>query len=242
MKQETVDKLLVQTKATYNAIVADFNQTRSYLWPGLQDFARFVKNGDKVLDLGCGNGKLRLLFKDVKIDYTGVDNANELLKIGQERDEFSLVNQKFVQADVWQLPFADNTFDAVFFMAVLHHLPGKDLRLKALQEVKRVLKPNGILVMTNWNRYKKESLSSIIDYTFKKLIGKSELDFKDIMLPWQNGKAYRYYHAFTLGELKKLIKQSGLNLQDNYLAEWSGKRAKKYGYLQAANLVTLAKK
>ncbi|MFA5022039.1 MAG: class I SAM-dependent methyltransferase [Patescibacteria group bacterium] len=242
MKPQTVEKILAQTKNNYNEIASDFNRTRNYLWPNLPDLKKYVKSGDKVLDLGCGNGKLRLLFKDVKIDYIGVDNSDDQINFAQNRNDFKIESQQFLKAEVFNLPFADNSFEVVFFIAVLHHLPSKQLRLQALQEIKRVLKPGGVLVMANWNRYQKKFLPLIFHYTFLKIIGKSELDFKDIYLPWMKGKVYRYYHAFTLGELKKLVKQSGLKLDSNYLAYWRGQKARRFRYLKAANLVTIAKK
>ena len=74
------------------------------------------------------------------------------------------------------------------------------------------------------------------------MIGRSDLDFKDFFLPWMGGKAERYYHAFTLSEIKKLIKESGLELEQNYLAKFDGARVSRASYLTAANLVTIAKK
>jgi len=242
MKPETIQKILEQTKSDYNTIASDFDQTRSYLWPGLFDFKKYVKAGDKILDLGCGNGKLRLLFKDLAVDYTGLDNSAELLKIAESRNDFKLAKQNFIQADISSLPLADNSFDIIFFIAVFHHIPGNQLRLKVLTEVKRILKPGGVLIMTNWNRYQKEFLGQLIHYTFLKIIGKSDLDFKDIWLPWMQGKVHRYYHLFTLGELKKLVIESGLEIQGNYLAYWGGKKASNFSYQKAANLVTIAKK
>ncbi len=244
MKQETAQKILNEVQGSYDDIASDFDQTRSYLWPGFKDFKKFVKPKAEILDLGCGNGKLRLLFEDAEISYTGVDSSAELLKIAENRQNFKLQNQKFFKAEVFNLPFKENSFDLIFFVAVFHHIPGKELRLKTLNEIKRVLKPGGIMIMTNWNRYqaKGPQLKYIIKYTLLKITGRSELDFKDIYLPWMKGKVYRYYHAFTLGELKKIIRQSGLKLEDNYLSEWQGKKAKRFSYLKSANLVTIAKK
>jgi len=244
MKPQTAQKILEEVEKSYNGIAADFDQTRNYLWPGLKDFKRYLKPGDKILDLGCGNGKLRLLLKDLDITYTGIDSAAELLKIAEERSDFKLPKQTFIKADVLHLPFPENSFDVIFFIAVFHHVPSSNFRLKVLQEIKRVLKPGGLLIMTNWNRYQKRGpqLKYIIKYTALKIIGKSKLDFKDIYLPWMGGQSYRYYHAFTLGELRKLVNESGLELKDNYLAAWEGNRAGNFNYLNAANLVTIAKK
>ena len=244
MRPEAARKILDEVRQSYNGIAADFNQTRNYLWPGLKDFKKFVKPRQKILDLGCGNGKLRLLLKDSDIDYTGLDNSSELLKIAENHPDFKLGRQKFVESNILTLPFTDNSFDVIFFIAVLHHIPSDDFRHKVLKEINRILKSGGILVMINWNRYqvKGPQLKYIIKYTLLKIIGKTDLDFKDIYLPWMGGKAYRYYHAFTLGELDKLIKKSGLKLLDNYLAYWDGKKALRFQYFKAANLVTIAKK
>ena len=242
MNQQTAQKILDDVKQTYNDIAPDFDKTRAYVWPGIKAFVKYVGPNDKVLDLGCGNGKLRLLFKDVKIDYTGADNSSALLKLAGDKADLALPGQKFAEAEVFNLPFVDNSFDAVFFLAVLHHIPGKDLRLKTLREINRVLKPGGVLVMTSWNRWQNEYNRHIFKYTLLKLFGKSELDFKDFYLPWMGGKAYRYYHAFTLGEVKRLVKKSGLKLEENYLAKFDGAKVSSLAYLTAANLVAVARK
>lgn len=252
MDQKTAQKILNQIKASYNIIADDFNKTRSYLWPGLQGFKKYVKDGDRILDLGCGNGKLRLLFKDVnpstssgqgfKIDYIGVDSSEALIKIAEARKDFEIENQKFLVADAQNLPFSDNFFDVVFLIGVLHHLPGNKLRLKTLLETKRILKPGGYLIMTNWSGGNKKFWRPLFYYTSLKIFGKSELDFGDVFLPWMGGQISRYYHIFTLTGLKRLIKKSGLNLEQNYLISWLGKKIKGRNYLKAANLVTIAKK
>ncbi|OGY43967.1 MAG: hypothetical protein A2731_02450 [Candidatus Buchananbacteria bacterium RIFCSPHIGHO2_01_FULL_39_8] len=242
MKSEVAQKILEQTKQTYDDIAADFDKTRQYLWPGMSSFKQYVKADDRVLDLGCGNGKLRLLFKDVNVDYLGVDNSSNQIEFAKSRSDFRVAHQKFVAAEVFQLPLADNSFNVVFCLAVLHHIPSTKLRLKTLTEIKRVLKPDGILIMSNWNRWQAQYLHYITKHTALKIIGQSELDFKDIFLPWMGGRAMRYYHAFTLGEIRGLIKKSGLKIDDNSLTYWGGKKASRFSYLKAANIVTIAKK
>jgi alkylated DNA repair protein alkB family protein 8 len=238
MTPENVQKILAKVKSDYALIAADFNRTRDELWPEIMVLKKYAKPGDKILDLGCGNGRLRLMFKDLDIDYTGTDNSRELLSLARANSDFKLPREDFAEAEMWQLPFADNSFDAIYCIAAFHHLPGRELRLKALKEIKRVLKPGGILVMTNWNRWQYHFLHYIIKYTWLKIIGRHKMDFRDILIPWKN-QTERYYHVFTLGELKRLMKVSRLDLRENFLTD---RRGKIRSYLTATNIVTIAKK
>ncbi|MAF13599.1 MAG: hypothetical protein CMI53_01770 [Parcubacteria group bacterium] len=245
MRKEIAQKILDKNVSDYNQIAASFSQVRTQLWDEFKVIQDLIKTGDKVLDLGCGNGRLRLLSRDqnVKFDYVGVDSSQELIKIAESNNDFKMDSQQFLVASMLKLPFADNSFNVVASVAVFHHIPSKQMRLKALQEVKRVLKPGGTLIMFNWNRWQKDYLHYIIKYTRLKLIGKSDLDFKDILIPWMNGEVKRYFHVFTLGELKKLVKLSGLKLEENYLSDWkNGDKKSHFDYLHSTNIVTIAKK
>lgn len=62
MKTETAQKILEKTKRDYEQLAEEFSNTRANLWFELQELAKYVKGGDKILDLGCGNGRLYELF------------------------------------------------------------------------------------------------------------------------------------------------------------------------------------
>jgi SAM-dependent methyltransferase len=85
MNKEQAKKILHQNKEIYNRIAKDFSGTRSRFWRGFEDFAKYVKSGDKVFDLGCGNGRLAELFNNSQIEYLGIDSSEELIKIARER-------------------------------------------------------------------------------------------------------------------------------------------------------------
>lgn len=113
------------------------------------DFRHFDLNrGDKVLDLGCGEGR-HVISAYVEADVTaiGVDLCLDDLQTAQSRfadfegdgqteKAFGLAN-----GDAMQLPFADNTFDKIICSEVLEHIP--DYRA-VLKEIERVLKPGGL--------------------------------------------------------------------------------------------------
>jgi len=96
--------------------------------------ANLVLKG-KILDLGCGTGLLGE-FLDRKL--IGVDVSFGMLKSGENREYF-------VQGDMENLPFNDNTFDIVLSFSAVMNLA--DLK-KGLLEAKRIIKKNGLFIVT----------------------------------------------------------------------------------------------
>src|SRR3990167_8320366 len=101
MKQATAQKILLQTKETYDSIAGDFNATRGYPWPGFEKFLKYVPLGAKVLDVGCGNGRLLKLFANHPVEYTGVDSSVQLVELAKKNQPAG----RFMVGDTLQLPF-----------------------------------------------------------------------------------------------------------------------------------------
>ena len=187
----------------------EFSGTRRYIWKDFWSLARHTKSGDKVLDLGCGNGRLLDLLGEKGIDYIGVDNAENLIEIARKR----YPGADFRVASAFKLPFPEDYFDKVYSIAVLHHIPSQELRSEFLKEVKRVLKPGGLLILTVWNLWQWRGWKSNLKYAALKILGLSKLDFKDVFVPW--AKTYqRYFHCFSQGELKKLAEKTGFKTKE----------------------------
>jgi ubiquinone/menaquinone biosynthesis C-methylase UbiE len=211
MEKEYAEYLLVKTRENYNLIADDFSRTRDEIWDEMFFlFENYLKAGDKVLDLGCGNGRWFKLFQTYSADYIGVDSSVKLIDIAQKNNP----EAKFKVEEGLNLSFPDNWFDKVYSIAVFHHIPSKEFRLKFLEEAKRVLKPGGTLILTVWKL--KEQSYLLIKYTILKLLGKSKLDFRDIFEPWGK-KAERYYHCFSESELIDLVKKSGFKIKEGGL-------------------------
>lgn len=207
-----------KVQSDYNFIANSFSNKRNYIWPDLDFLKRFFSEGNRVLDLGCGNGRLLALFKDSNIDYTGVDISEKLIQKAKEK----YPDKEFRKADALGLPFENQSFDKILSVAVFHHIPSEEYRIRFLKEAKRVLRPNGLLILTVWNLYpflcqgkllNLKFLKYHLKYFFLKLLGRSRLDFRDIFYPWksQEGKilVQRYVHCFTREELAKLARRAG---------------------------------
>ncbi len=144
----------------------------------------------KILDIGCGNARNLKPFLEKGFECYGIDSSKELIKIAKER----IKEAKLTQASATNLPFPNESFDYIICLAVLHHLKPKDHK-KALNEIKRVLKPKGIAAIAVWNKLQ-----------MRFILGK-----KEQMIPWklQDKIIQRYYYFFTYWELKKMLKKQG---------------------------------
>lgn len=207
--------LIEKTKQDYEKTAESFSKSRQKLWPEFEELKKYIKDGERILDLGCGNGRLFELFKGRNIEYLGIDFSEKLIEKAQKRygNYFKVVN-------LLELPFSDGYFDSIWSIAVFHHLPSKQLRLKALREIKRVLKKNGKIVVTCWNLWQPDYLKLLLKFTLIKVFRGSKLDFKDIfvpkgvLIPGKRGKTKFYYHVFTKKELKKLFQKAGFKVEE----------------------------
>lgn len=153
-------------------------------------FDNLLEN-EKVLDLGCGNGRFYPLFEKRKIDYYGIDFSSKMIEIAKEKYPLG----KFWVRNGFDLSFENNFFDKVYSIAVLHHVPSEELRIRFLKEAKRVLKNKGFLILTVWDLKEK----------------KKNIKEKDVLLSWYGAKDC-YFYSFELKELEELITKLGLKI------------------------------
>lgn len=113
-----------------------------------------IKHGMTLLELGCGSGAFTT-FAAKAVGEQGkvyaVDIQPEMLKQLERKlarpENRDLTNIELIQASAYELPFDENSLDLAFLVTVLHEIPDRD---RALREIKRVLKPDGILAVTEF--------------------------------------------------------------------------------------------
>lgn len=126
----------------YDAIAPHFSSTRFAKWPKVAAFLNNLSSGSVVLDAGCGNGKY--LGFNPECFFIGCDISPPLIGICAGRDHEVLV------ADAVNLPYRDGFGDAAISIAVLHHLSTESRRKKAIEELIRVVKKGGLVLITVW--------------------------------------------------------------------------------------------
>lgn len=98
---------------------------------------------ERVLDLGCGNGRHAMYFARQGIKASGIDISAQAIAWAKEWAQSEGLDADFRVGDITNLPYEDDTFDAVVTHGVLDHVP-MTTATKAAREVHRVLKPNGL--------------------------------------------------------------------------------------------------
>lgn len=175
---------------------------------------RFSENKEwSIADIGCGNGRLlrhiidhdmREDFRAHTLSYTGLDSSRVLLSQAQIDTKLQKFSPTWIYGDMREsesLLAPRAPFDACFFIASFHHLENYDERVNVLKQIKKLLQPNGIILMTNWNltheSQKKYRTSRSTDYPE----GSADFHIKI-------GEHRRFYHAFSQAEYKALARDA----------------------------------
>ncbi len=204
--------ILKKTQSDYNLIAEHFSQTRRFIWQDLRPFLKLVRPGDKVLDAGCGTGRLATALQSRKINYLGLDFSQKQLDCGRRQNpgfDFQLAD--LTEAQTWQ---GLKDFDICFCIAVLHHLPTPDLQLEVLRRIRAALKKNGWLVLSVWNLWQRRFWRPHLDQLRWKINRGGR--WRWLQVPYQSGPKLvvnRFYYAFTPWELKKLVKKAGFQVE-----------------------------
>ena len=198
----------------WDEIARDFDAKRKFPWKECVDFISRISG--TCLDLGCDGGR-HLAVMAGKCDAVGADLSFSMLEIAREK-----VGDVFlVCCDARNLPFLDETFDNALFVATLHNIEGKEGRIKALRELRRVLKKDGRAIISVWAKWQDRFILHFIKKFFKR-----QGEHGDLLIPWKkNGKEImRFYHLYSMRELKKEIKESGFEIEK----AWSVKKASRF--------------
>ena len=215
MDEKTAKKIMMDVTKTYNEISKEFSNTRSFAGKEFKVFREYLRPGQTIMDLGCGNGRLlQFLEKEASswhlktFYYHGVDASKNLL--AEARKKYP--HRTFQNGEMTKIPDKENSIDLLFCIRAFHHQPNRKTRLKALKEMKRVLKSNGTIILTVWNLWQKKYRWQLTKAILRSIVTLGRYAPNDTFIPWGKEKKPRYYHAFTIQELKKLAQESGLDI------------------------------
>ncbi len=131
----------------------------------------------------------------------------------------------------WAASFSSASFDLVLAFAVLHHLPGGDLRRAVLGQVRRLLPPGGHFVHSVWQFQNSPRLLAHLQPWDRVGLDPSELDEGDALLDWRHklpgqpeAAGLRYVHRFSLQELDRLAEDCDFHIVETFESDGEGGR------------------
>lgn len=151
-----------------------------------------LEKGAKVLDVATGTGKQAFAFAKKGYDVIGIDLTEAMLRVAIKKNSYG--NLKFQAADATNLPFEDGTFDVVSISFALHDMP-LTIRENVLKEMARVAKPNGMIVIVDYD-LPKNRIGRFFIYRFVKLYER------------------KYYSMFIESDLKGLLREAKIEIKE----------------------------
>ena len=226
MQPEIAQQLIELNHQFYQTFAEHFSETRQRLQPGVLQALEGIASSDRVLDLGCGNGRLAAyLAENGHIgSYTGIDTSTKLIEIAQQQQ---IPNTYFYQADLthqnWGEHLAQSGYDAVLCFAVLHHIPSSTLRTRFLEQVRDVMVADGLFFHSNWQFLLSPKLRARVQPWEHIGLSRKLVDDQDYLLDWRRGgSGLRYVHHFSSPELNSLANQTGFRVLREYSSDGDG--------------------
>lgn len=130
-------------KVKYNTISNSYDFSRKaddYIYKILKNNLDLNKN-KKYIEIGCGTGNYTIKFYNDKVDITGLDISEEMLKIAKNKNDE--INWTIANAE--KIPFNDNYFDGGICILAIHHF--QSLK-KAFKEISRIINKGRFVIFT----------------------------------------------------------------------------------------------
>jgi tRNA (uracil-5-)-methyltransferase TRM9 len=243
MDSTTVSFLISLNRQFYQTFGESFADTRRRIQPGVRRVLERLPVKGRYIDLGCGSGALAVEWarQARQGEYLGLDFSPQLLEIARQVTEGKPaegLSFQFRLADLsdpaWCAGLEPAAFDGGLAFAVLHHLPGQELRRQVLQRVRERLAPGGRFVHSVWQfQHSPRLLARRVPWE-KIGLQPERLDEGDSLLDWRHAQAdqvgLRYVHLFNRAELTSLAATTGFEIYDEFESDGAGSRLGLYQF------------
>jgi SAM-dependent methyltransferase len=215
--------------------------------------ARHCPRPGRLIDLGCGTGRLLIPFAQRGYWVLGVDLSEEMLRVAGEKAAVARVKVHRLKANLVDLDgLRDGSFDyAACLFSTIGMVRGVAERRRVLADVHRILKPGGVFVLHVHNRWfnvwSPGGRAWLLENTWRALLGRGEAG--TVRMPVHQQVAGLKLHLFTRREVVRELRRAGFHIRevrpvglrpDGRLPRpgWFG-RLRAYGYLVAGTKKTV---
>ena len=185
-------------------------------------FEKYLKKTDQILDIGCGTGRTTfdlygLGFKDI----VGIDLTPEMIQKANELNKYFQLEIPFHVGDATDLNYEDERFDSVIFsFNGMMSIPSQQQRSKALSEINRVLKVDGIFIFTTHDREQEEAYLEF--WKQQKVVWDQAkqnpklYEFGDIITTSKNEQREIYIHIPNQAEIQSFLKNGNFEVLETF--------------------------
>lgn len=228
MDPQTKAQLIEINQVFYDQFAHSFSATRSQVQPGVHKVIQRVRPDAIILDVGCGNGTLAraLAAQGFSGKYLGVDMSIGLLEKAQlllKDPPTGTYDFQFIDlaAPGWQNFISQPSNDWLVSFAVLHHLPGEDLRQDTVKTFRQLIAPGGFAAVSVWQWQNSPRLRKRVLPWSTVGLNPEDLDQEDVLLDWRAGESpgLRYVHTYSEDSLSALATQGGFTVNRSFYAD-----------------------
>jgi SAM-dependent methyltransferase len=241
MELTTTQRLADLNRTFYEQHAQNFAETRPRLAPGVQRLLEHIPANARVLELGCGDGKVgRWLAGHRNVAaYRGLDSSPAMLDRARRLSEAWNTERagplapsstfhaplSFALADLaspdWLHLLPLDAFDWILAFALFHHLPGFENRARVLREAAARLEPGGEFVMSNWQFTRSERLRAHVVPWAGLGLSEADVEPNDYLLSWERKeqRGLRYVHVLTEAEARQMAKTAGLTVVEVFQSD-----------------------
>jgi ubiquinone/menaquinone biosynthesis C-methylase UbiE len=173
-----------------------FSEERRYLFSN-------IRKNSYVLDIGCGDGRTIKEISKLTERIVGVDNDIKVIKLAKRNLE-ALPKTKIILADARAMPFGNSTFDYVICVGTFGNFESN--KYKILKEMKRVLKPNGKIIISV---YSEDALNARLS-AYKKIGLKVITVKRNGTVLYDRKQTYTVSEQFSNARLLNIFKKVGI--------------------------------
>lgn len=234
MDNQIIKKLIDLNFQFYQTFSASFSKTRFSVQPGVKkivaDYLLEPTSNDNtsILDIGCGNGELARYLGTTSYEgkFLGIDSSPALLDFSRRTSPTARFSPSFLVKDItsqnWAAQLHGDAFDRIVSFAVMHHIPGVELRNHVFQSIRRLITNNGLFIHSQWQFMNSTKLAKRVIPWETIGLSQSLMDPGDTLLDWraeERKTGYRYVHLFTEAELSQYAATNGFSVSDSFFCD-----------------------
>jgi tRNA (uracil-5-)-methyltransferase TRM9 len=237
MELSTAQRLAALNLRFYAEHAENYADARPRLPTGVQRVLAAIAPGSRVLEAGCGDGKVgRALARAGVGSYVGLDSSEPMLERARRytteydgrttdnsvvRPSYSVFAHADLASPSWSAVLAEGSFDWILGFAVFHHLPGYALRASVLRTLAGHLAGGGQVALSNWQFTRSERLKRRIVPWAQAGLSDDDVEPGDYLLSWERKRqrGLRYVHMLDQAETERMAAEAGLRVVESYSAD-----------------------